>query len=127
MPRDGRNSSSTPPTGKAISHQNRSDCSGRRDRREARAEPARPYPAEWNPKTPEGTGGRGPAQRHLRRRPRRVQSRAPPAAGLCAKTKRGFEKLVIGTEVSFVEETGDKGPQASTVKVIGRLREARRG
>jgi cold shock CspA family protein/ribosome-associated translation inhibitor RaiA len=39
----------------------------------------------------------------------------------------GFEKLVIGTEVSFVEETGDKGPQASAVKVIGRLREAGRG
>jgi cold shock CspA family protein/ribosome-associated translation inhibitor RaiA len=38
-----------------------------------------------------------------------------------------FEILVIGTEVSFVEETGDKGPQASTIKVIGRLREAGRG
>jgi cold shock CspA family protein len=39
----------------------------------------------------------------------------------------GFEKLVIGTEVSFVEETGDKGPQASAVTVIGRHREAGRG
>lgn len=31
-----------------------------------------------------------------------------------------FDKLKIGTEVRFVEEAGDKGPQASTVKVIGK-------
>lgn len=28
-----------------------------------------------------------------------------------------FEKLSIGTEVSFVERQGDEGPQASTVKI----------
>ncbi len=31
-----------------------------------------------------------------------------------------FDKLEIGTEVRFVEEAGEKGPQASTVKVIGK-------
>lgn len=31
-----------------------------------------------------------------------------------------FEKLTIGTEVRFVEEAGDRGPQASTVTVIGK-------
>lgn len=31
-----------------------------------------------------------------------------------------FERLVPGTEVTFVEELGDKGPQASTVKIVGR-------
>lgn len=31
-----------------------------------------------------------------------------------------FDKLKIGTEVRFVEEEGDQGPQASTVKVIGK-------
>lgn len=31
-----------------------------------------------------------------------------------------FEKLEIGTEVRFAEERGDMGPQASTVKVIGK-------
>ena len=30
-----------------------------------------------------------------------------------------FEHLKIGTEVSFVEEEGEKGPQASTVKLLG--------
>jgi cold shock CspA family protein len=39
----------------------------------------------------------------------------------------GFEKLVIGTEVSFVEEAGDKGPQASTVRIISKRRGAGRG
>jgi cold shock CspA family protein/ribosome-associated translation inhibitor RaiA len=38
----------------------------------------------------------------------------------------GFEKLAIGTEVSFVEEAGDKGQQASTVRIIGRKRGAGR-
>jgi len=32
----------------------------------------------------------------------------------------GFNSLSIGTEVSFVEELGEKGPQASTVKLVGR-------
>ncbi len=31
-----------------------------------------------------------------------------------------FEKLEIGTEVSFAEEQGDRGPQASTVKIMGK-------
>lgn len=31
-----------------------------------------------------------------------------------------FETLAIGTPVAFVEERGDKGPQASTVRVLGR-------
>ena len=31
-----------------------------------------------------------------------------------------FKKLDVGREVRFVEEMGDKGPQASTVKVIGK-------
>jgi len=32
----------------------------------------------------------------------------------------GFEHLQIGTEVAFVEEDGTKGPQASTVRPVGR-------
>jgi cold shock CspA family protein len=32
----------------------------------------------------------------------------------------GYERLDIGTEVHFAEELGAKGPQASTVRVIGR-------
>jgi len=31
---------------------------------------------------------------------------------------RPFEKLTTGTEVRFVEEQGDRGPQASTVHVV---------
>jgi len=31
-----------------------------------------------------------------------------------------FDRLNVGTEVSFVEELGEKGPQASTVKLVGR-------
>ena len=31
-----------------------------------------------------------------------------------------FNRLNVGTEVSFVEELGEKGPQASTVKLVGR-------
>jgi cold shock CspA family protein/ribosome-associated translation inhibitor RaiA len=31
--------------------------------------------------------------------------------------KNGFERLKVGSTVTFVEEPGDKGPQASTVKV----------
>jgi ribosomal subunit interface protein len=34
----------------------------------------------------------------------------------------GFERLEIGAEVEFVEEPGEKGPQASTVRVIGKSR-----
>ncbi len=32
----------------------------------------------------------------------------------------GFARLKIGTEVTFAEEAGRKGPQASTVKPVGR-------
>ena len=31
-----------------------------------------------------------------------------------------FESIVVGMEVHFSEEEGEKGPQASTVKVVGR-------
>lgn len=31
-----------------------------------------------------------------------------------------FDDLELGTEVMFVEEAGEKGPQASTVKIVGR-------
>ncbi len=31
-----------------------------------------------------------------------------------------FDKLEVGTEVRFAEEDGDDGPQASTVKVVGK-------
>lgn len=33
-----------------------------------------------------------------------------------------FDQLEIGTEVRFAEEDGEKGPQASTVEVVGRPR-----
>jgi cold shock CspA family protein/ribosome-associated translation inhibitor RaiA len=32
-----------------------------------------------------------------------------------------FDDLTIGTEVTFVEELGEKGPQASTVRILGPL------
>ena len=32
----------------------------------------------------------------------------------------GFDALVVGTPVVFVEEKGDKGPQASTVRMLGK-------
>jgi cold shock CspA family protein len=32
----------------------------------------------------------------------------------------GFAKLVAGSEVRFVEESGEKGPQASTVQLVGK-------
>ncbi|MHB1559586.1 MAG: HPF/RaiA family ribosome-associated protein [Isosphaeraceae bacterium] len=32
----------------------------------------------------------------------------------------GFRTLKVGEEVSFVEEEGEKGPQASTVRAVGR-------
>jgi cold shock CspA family protein len=31
----------------------------------------------------------------------------------------GFDRLAVGTEVRFVEEPRDKGPQASTVAIAG--------
>ena len=31
-----------------------------------------------------------------------------------------FDELVVGTPVAFVEERGEKGPQASTVRVLGK-------
>lgn len=33
---------------------------------------------------------------------------------------RAFSQLKVGTRVYFVEETGDKGPQASTVRIISK-------
>ena len=33
---------------------------------------------------------------------------------------RGFDRLEVGTEVFFAEEPGEKGPQASTVRVVRR-------
>jgi cold shock CspA family protein len=35
-----------------------------------------------------------------------------------------FDRLEVGSEVHFVEEQGDEGPQASTVKVVGAQRPA---
>ena len=32
----------------------------------------------------------------------------------------GFARLAVGTRVAFAEEQGDKGPQASTVKLLGK-------
>lgn len=32
----------------------------------------------------------------------------------------GFDKLSVGTRVTFVEEEGEKGPQASTVRIAGK-------
>ena len=32
----------------------------------------------------------------------------------------GFARLKIGTRVTFAEEMGEKGPQASTVKLLGK-------
>jgi cold shock CspA family protein len=34
----------------------------------------------------------------------------------------GYDKLAIGTRVVFAEEQGEKGPQASTVKLPGKHR-----
>lgn len=31
---------------------------------------------------------------------------------------RGFRRLTLGSKVGFVEERGDKGPQASTVRIV---------
>jgi cold shock CspA family protein len=32
----------------------------------------------------------------------------------------GFEHLSVGSRVSFAEEMGEKGPQASTVRLLGK-------
>ena len=32
----------------------------------------------------------------------------------------GFDHMTVGTEVRFVEEMGEKGPQASTVTIVGK-------
>jgi cold shock CspA family protein len=32
----------------------------------------------------------------------------------------GFDSLAVGDEVRFVEAEGDKGPQASTVRPVGK-------
>jgi cold shock CspA family protein len=34
----------------------------------------------------------------------------------------GFDRLTVGTQVGFAEEMGEKGPQASTVKRLGKHR-----
>jgi cold shock CspA family protein/ribosome-associated translation inhibitor RaiA len=34
----------------------------------------------------------------------------------------GFRKLAVGTRVAFVETTGDQGPRASTVRLVGKQR-----
>jgi cold shock CspA family protein len=34
--------------------------------------------------------------------------------------QNGFDRLKVGTEVYFSEEIGEKGPQASTVRVVGK-------
>ena len=31
-----------------------------------------------------------------------------------------FSRLAVGTHVTFAEEMGEKGPQASTVKLLGK-------
>ena len=31
-----------------------------------------------------------------------------------------FDRLTVGSEVRFVEEMGEKGPQASTVRLVGK-------
>jgi cold shock CspA family protein len=41
--------------------------------------------------------------------------------------KASFEKLAVGTEVSFVEEKGDRGPQAAVVRIVGRRQGASGG
>jgi cold shock CspA family protein len=34
--------------------------------------------------------------------------------------ENGFSRLNVGARVTYVEEMGDKGPQASTVKLMGK-------
>jgi cold shock CspA family protein len=33
-----------------------------------------------------------------------------------------YNRLAVGTHVAFAEEMGEKGPQASTVKLLGKHR-----
>jgi ribosomal subunit interface protein len=81
---------------------------------------------------------------HARRQQRRVKLHAAAAAARIARLFPGegygfletpegreiyfhknsvvgdeFERLAVGTQVRFVEEQGEKGPQASTVQVAG--------
>jgi cold shock CspA family protein len=37
----------------------------------------------------------------------------------------GWDEIDVGTEVRFVDEPGDEGPQATTVTVLGRARAVR--
>lgn len=37
----------------------------------------------------------------------------------------GFDNLEVSSEVSYVEEMGEKGPQASTVRIVGKIPEAK--
>ena len=41
--------------------------------------------------------------------------------------KDGFDHLAVGNAVSFVEEAGEKGPQASTVRILHPSRRSARG
>jgi cold shock CspA family protein len=87
---------------------------------------------------------------HVRRLDARVKAHAPPAVATVARIlpedgygflrtpddreiyfhehsvlRGGFRRLAVGSEVRFVEEAGDDGPQASTVTPVARSR--RRG
>jgi SagB-type dehydrogenase family enzyme len=80
---------------------------------------------------------------HVRRLDARVKTHAPPALATVARilpeegygflrtpdgreiyfhehsvVGGGFRRLVVGSEVRFVESAGDEGPQASTVKLV---------
>ena len=89
-------------------------------------------------------------QDYARRHPRAVKTHEPPPHGRVVKwvpderfgaieatdghevyfhqnsvLGSGLKRLRVGTEVVFVEERGEKGPQASTVKVVPAHREHR--
>lgn len=86
---------------------------------------------------------------YARRRDRRVKAHAAPLRGRVSELNpgegygriempdghsvyfhrnsvldAGFDELKLGTEVRFDEEAGDRGPQASTVRVIGKRHSA---
>jgi hypothetical protein len=44
--------------------------------------------------------------------PKIISGRNGPSASLA------FKRLAVGTHVTFVEEMGEKGPQASTVRLL---------
>ena len=46
----------------------------------------------------------------------------PPALDefLVLRREEGAAQLAVGSEVAFVEESGDEGPQASTVRVLSK-------